>query len=387
MEFALVSDWKSWPCEEAQLEEIFAKDFSRLGHRVHFLAFIPGLPEAERRETWHGHPVTLRRREDGTARPLIAWLSSLLRERPLAFVQVRNDPLFALVARFLARRAGKPFAYHLSVLNGPIVIAQAGERRGLARLKLLAKGAVGGWLVDRAALSCDLLLAISDHMAEHYRALGRRKPTVVLPMGCRGAVASPPPPERPTVEVLYLGALARVRRLDFLLRAFARAVQADPRLRLTFLGSGQRPQDLEGLRALTAELRLDGVVRFLPPVPRAEVAARIDDSDLGVSPLPPVPYFFMNSPTKLMESLGRGRPVVGTRETPEQRVILEESGGGIAAPFDEEAFAAAMVALSKDRARRIEAGRRGAAYMAERRDYALLAERAERAYREHLGAP
>lgn len=387
MELALVSDWKAWPCEEAQLEEIFAKEFSRLGHRVHFIAFIPGLLEAERRETWHGQPVVLRRREDGTVRPLIAWLSALLRERPLALVQVRNDPLFALVAGFLARRAGRPFSFHLSVLNGPIVIAQAGERRGLARLKLLVKGAVGGWLVDRVALSCDLLLAMSDHMAEHYRALGRVKPTVVLPMGCRDAVASPPPPERPTVEVLYLGALARVRRLDFLLRAFARALKADPRLRLTFLGSGQRPEDLELLRALSAELSLDDVVRFLPPVPRAEVNAAIDESDLGVSPLPPVPYFYMNSPTKLMESLGRGRPVVGTRETPEQRVILEESGGGIAAPFDEEAFAAAMVALSKDRARRLEAGRRGAAYMAERRDYSLLAKVAERAYREHLGAP
>lgn len=386
MELALVSDWKRLPCEEAQLEEIYAKEFSRLGHRIHWIAFIPGLPEPVRRETWHGHPVTLYRREDGTVRPLISWLSALLKERPIAFVQVRNDPLFALIARFLARRAGRPFVYHLSVLNGPIVIAQADERAGLARLRLLVKGAVGGFLVDRIALSCDLLLAISDHMAEHYRALGRRAPTLVLPMGCRDAVASEPPPERPTVEVLYLGALARVRRLDFLLRAFARALKADPRLRLTFLGEGQRPEDLAGLRALASELGLDGSVRFSPPVPRAEVAARIDDSDLGVSPLPPEPYFYMNSPTKLMESLGRGRPVVGTMETPEQKAILEASGGGIAVPFDEEAFASALVALSKDRARRVEAGRRGAAYMASHRDYALLAKSAERAYREHLGA-
>lgn len=387
MEFALVSDWKRLPCEEAQLEEIYAKEFSRLGHRIHWIAFIPGLSEPMRRETWHGHPVTLYRREDGVVLPLIRWLSALLRERPLAFVQVRNDPVFALVAGFLARRAGRPFVYHLSVLNGPIVIAQAAERGGLGRLKLLLKGAVGGFLVDRVALSCDLLLPISDHMSEHYRLLGRRGPSVPMQMGCRDAAASPPPPERATVELLYLGAMDRVRRLDFLVRAFARALASDPRLRLTFLGSAQKPEHIEELRALAAELGVGAAVRFSPLVPRAEVPSLIDASDIGVSPLPPVPYFYMNSPTKLMESLGRGRPVVGTRETPEQKAILEASGGGIAVPFDEEAFAAAIVALSKDPARRVEAGRRGAAYMAAHRDYSILAALAERAYREHLGAP
>lgn len=387
MEFALVSDWKRWPCEEAQLEEIYAREFARLGHRVHFLAFIPGLPERRRHETWHGHPVTLCRREGGTVRPLIAWLLVLLRERPLAFVQVRNDPLFALIAGFLARRAGRPFAYHLSVLNGPIVLEQAAERGGLERLRLLLKGRLGGWLVDRAALSCDLLLPISDAMAEHYRALGRRGPTVALPMGCRDAVASHPPPERATVELLYVGALDRVRRLDFLLRAFALALADDPRLRLTFLGSAQRAGDVERLRALAAELGAAAAVTFVPPVPRARVAAFIDASDIGVSPVPPSAHYRMSSPTKLMECLGRGRPAVATGEILEQGLLLKASGGGLAVPFEERAFAGAVIALSKDRERRLEAGRRGAAYMAAHRDYAILAGTAERAYREHLGAP
>lgn len=385
MEFALVSDWRRWPCEEAQLGEIYAKDFARLGHKIHFLAFINELPEPVRRETLNGHSVTLYRRENGTVLPLIRWLSALLKESPIDFVQVRNDPLFAMIAAFLGRRAGKPFVYHLSVLNGPIVLAQALERGGVKRLLMWVKGTVGGYLVDRAALNCDLLLPISDHMERHYRALGRTGPMLAMPMGCRDAVAAPPPPERETVEMLYLGALDWLRRLDFLLRAMAIAIKKDPRLRLTFLGSAQLDSDIVKLRDLAAELGLAHAVRFSPLIPRSEVNARIDDSDLGVSPLPPVPHFLMNSPTKLMESLGRGRPVVGTRETPEQRQILEESGGGIATPFDEQAYADAILALSLDRPRRLEAGRRGAEYMAKHRDYSILAASAEAAYLKLLG--
>ncbi|PIR15999.1 MAG: hypothetical protein COV48_11275, partial [Elusimicrobia bacterium CG11_big_fil_rev_8_21_14_0_20_64_6] len=170
MEFALISDWKRWPCEEAQLEEIYAKEFARLGHRIHWIAFIPGLSERQRSVSWHGHPVTLYRREAGIVWPLFAWLSALLKERPLSFVQVRNDPLFAIIAFFLARRAKRPFVYHLSVLNGPIVIDMARQVTGLKRVKMLLKGRVGGFLVDRVALACDLLLPISEHMSEHYRA-------------------------------------------------------------------------------------------------------------------------------------------------------------------------------------------------------------------------
>lgn len=385
MEFALVSDWRRWPCEEAQLEEIYAKEFSRLGHKIHFLAFISGLTEPVRRETWHGHPVTLLRREDGLVRPLISWLSALLAQRPLDFVQVRNDPLFAMIAARLARRAGKPFAYHLSVLNGPIVLVQALERSGLKRLALWVKGTVGGYLVDRVALGCDLLLPISEDMANHYRALGRTGPTLAMPMGCRAPAASPPPPERETVELLYIGALDWLRRLDFLLRALALAIKADPRLRLAFIGTAQRQSDIDELRALAVELGLGDAVRFEAPVPRAAVPARIDAADIGVSSLPPVLHYRMSSPTKLMECLGRGRPVVATSEATEQKFLLDASGGGIATPFDERAFADAILALSLDRPRRLEAGRRGAEYMAKHRDYSIIAASAEKAYLEMLG--
>lgn len=383
MEFALVSDWKKHPCEEAQLEEIFAKEFAALGHRVHFAAFIPGLPELRRQETWHGQPLTLFRREAGTVSPLRRWLSALLKDRPLDFVQVRNDPGFALSAARLARGAGKPFVFHLSILNGPALLDEAGEVPLIRRPFQLLKGVVGGALVDRAALTCDLLLPISGAMADHYRALGRKGPTAALPMGCRAASAEPPPAERAFVEALYVGELDRARRLDFLLRALARARREEPRLRLAFLGSARRPAALEFLRAQVRELGLGDAVSFEPPVPRGAVRARMARADFGVSPVPPTSYFRLSSPTKLMESLGAGRPAVAN-DIPDQALVIAESGGGLCVPYDEEAFARAMAELARDPARRAAMGAAGAAYMARERDYAVLARRLEGVYRELL---
>ncbi|MDD5303594.1 MAG: glycosyltransferase [Elusimicrobia bacterium] len=383
MEFALVSDWKKHPCEEAQLEEIFAKEFSALGHRVHFAAFIPGLPELERRETWHGQPLTLFRREAGTVKPLRRWLTELLKNRPLDFVQVRNDPGFALSAAQLARGAGKPFVYHLSILNGPALIDEAREVSLARRPFQLLKGLVGGALVDRVAMTCDLLLPISAAMAGHYRAMGRKGPIEALPMGCREASAEPAPPPRDFVEALYVGEMDRARRLDFLLRALARARREEPRLRLAFLGPARRPAALEFLRGQVRALGLSGAVSFEAPVPRDAVRARMARADFGVSPVPPTSYFRLSSPTKLMESLGAGRPMVAN-DIPDQALVLAESGGGICVPYEEEPFARAMVELARDPARRADMGRKGASYMARERDYAVLARRLEAAYRRLL---
>lgn len=387
MEFALVSDWKKHPCEEAQLEEIFAKEFASLGHRVHFAAFIPGLPEPRRSETWHGQPLTLFRREAGTIGPLRRWLAALLKERPLDFVQVRNDPAFALAAAPLARAAGKPFVYHLSVLNGPVLISEARELPLARRPFQLLKGAAGGALVDRAARSCDLLLAISGAMAEHYRLMGRAGPIEVLPMGCRAAerasTGPTPPADREFVEALYVGSLDRVRGLDFLLRALALALREEPRLRLAFLGSARRPESIAWLRREAEALGVSASVSFEAPIPRAAVAARMARADFGVSPVPPTSFYRLSSPTKLMESLGAGRAVVAN-DIPDQALVLGESGGGLCVPYEEAAFAAAMAALGRDPRRRAELGAKGAAYMARERDYGVLARRLEAAYGRFL---
>ncbi len=111
----------------------------------------------------------------------------------------------------------------------------------------------------------------------------------------------------------------------------------------------------------------------------APCATRIAAADFCVSPVPPTPYFLLSSPTKLMESLGVGRPVVAN-DIPDQAVLLADSGGGLCVPYDESAFGDAMLALARDPERREAMGRRGAAHMAAYRDYAVLARAALAAY-------
>jgi glycosyltransferase involved in cell wall biosynthesis len=147
---------------------------------------------------------------------------------------------------------------------------------------------------------------------------------------------------------------------------------------LLMVGAGDSPDDIERLRRHAARLGLDAAVRFTGLVPRAEIPAFIRAADVGVSPIRPIPLFEVSSPTKFVEMLGYGCPVVAN-DIPEQARILRESGGGVAVPYESRAFGDAIATLLADPEARRRMSAAGAAWVAEHRSLAVLTERLESA--------
>ena len=71
-----------------------------------------------------------------------------------------------------------------------------------------------------------------------------------------------------------------------------------------------------------------------------------------------------------------GKAVVAN-DHPEQRLVLEQSGGGLCVPWNEEAFASAIVELLRSPTRRRELGERGRDYATRHRSYEVIADTVE----------
>jgi glycosyltransferase involved in cell wall biosynthesis len=102
-------------------------------------------------------------------------------------------------------------------------------------------------------------------------------------------------------------------------------------------------------------------------------------SAVCVSPFYPTPILQSTSPTKLVEYMALGRPVVANTH-PEQSAVLEESRAGLCVEWSPEAFAAAFVALFAEPAAADEMGRRGREYVRSRRTYSAIAEKVAQDY-------
>ncbi len=82
--------------------------------------------------------------------------------------------------------------------------------------------------------------------------------------------------------------------------------------------------------------------------------------------------------------MAMGKAVVAN-DHPEQRLVIEQSGGGLCVPYDEEAFTAAVVELLNDPERCRQMGRKGRAYVLANRTYSVLADRVEKVYLDVVG--
>lgn len=178
-------------------------------------------------------------------------------------------------------------------------------------------------------------------------------------------------------SILYLGILAKMRRLDFLVRVLSLVRKDVPEAKLYLVGRGDDPSDEQLLKSEAERLGVLPAVVFTGQLPWVEALQYIHEAEVCVSPFYPDPVLNSTSPTKLVEYMAMGRPVVAN-DHPEQRRLIEESGAGFCVPWDEEAFAKAIGELLQDPELARTMGERGPGYVAQHRDYAIIADLVER---------
>jgi glycosyltransferase involved in cell wall biosynthesis len=176
---------------------------------------------------------------------------------------------------------------------------------------------------------------------------------------------------------VYLGTLGRERRIDFLLRVLVRVRVEIPQIKLYLVGRGESPQDEEFLLQEARRLDVLPAVVFTGQLPQQEALRYVQDADVCVSPFYPTPILNSTSPTKLVEYMAMGKAVVANTH-PEQQLLIEQSGCGYCVPYEENAFAEAIVRLVRAPQIARAMGERGRRYVIEHRSYSVIATGVER---------
>lgn len=172
-------------------------------------------------------------------------------------------------------------------------------------------------------------------------------------------------PERPTEVVLFVGRLARQKRVDVLLEAAARLADRRPSFRLALAGQGPLRPELEaqarslGLRDRVAFL---GVREDVLALHRAAKAFVLPSEGEGL-------------PNALLEALAAGTPSVATEVPGTVEVARHEQEALLVPPRDPAALADALERLLDDEALRARLRAGGWARVAERYDVDRAAER------------
>lgn len=285
-------------------------------------------------------------------------------------VLVRNDLQSALLVSRLSRRLGIPFLFQISSPDAEFR-TNASEPAGLGGYYSRMRGRIDRHLRRRVCHDSTAVLAISAEMRRYLaEADGIAADKIFsFPMGIGSA---PVPGAEKVLEIrrrlalpvgstmVYSGVVDSVRSPGIMLDILekVRAVVPDAALLLLTYQQDERRVAFE------AEARSRGLpVTIIGPLHHSEVSCHLACADVVLSPYPPRIEHFMCSPTKSIEGMALGLPVVGNEEVVEHVRLLREAGGGLAVPYDPDAFARAIVFLMqnpKEGHRIGEAGRKWA---------------------------
>jgi glycosyltransferase involved in cell wall biosynthesis len=145
------------------------------------------------------------------------------------------------------------------------------------------------------------------------------------------------------IVFLYFGASEKLRKIEFIIDAFEKVNKERPNTILILLGAEQ--VDLKRLEKYIHKKNLANVTRLIGKVPRIDVINYITISDITLSIIPPLKYYLVSTPAKLIESMVLGKPVIANN-LPFQQKILMESKGGICIEYDLDELTNSMIYLA-----------------------------------------
>lgn len=243
---------------------------------------------------WRADPGVVARLSD-TPGYLRAFRQTLLRMRPHV---VHANTLRTLPEATVARSLGLPVVVHVHELPPP------GAKRTL--------------VIRWAALTADVLVAVSEAVAKVVRAHAGGTPVLVAHNGVRAAVARHGNLSPPTVGTI--GTVCRTKGTDIFLEAAALALDRCPELHFEHIGQSGLDHDVEFERRvseLASSTELRDAVRLLG---RRQAADGLDHWEIFVLASRQDAF-----PLASLEAMAAGVPVIATDVggLPEQIVHLE----------------------------------------------------------------
>ena len=388
-----------YPPIRVDVSVLFGEELVHRGYKIDWILQSEGDCSERHVKNWKGATIWVGATDNGNtlfSRVRKHWRSirndlslfSLVKNNNYDFIQVKDKFLSALFAIRSAKRRNTKFFYWLS-----FPYPEAYEYRyrdGTARYPILylIRGAVSKYLLYQVILPhADHIFVQSEQMKRDISAKGIPvSKLTAVPMGVDLKSIPLQSDVRPEVHsILYLGALDRVRHIDFLIRVFAKVREELPQARLYLVGASDDESDERFLKDEVAKYKLGDSVVFVGFVPILKAWEYVQRANVCVSPIYPTPIFNPASPTKLVEYMAMGKPVVAN-DHPEQALVIAESEAGLCVPYDEQDFCDAVVWVLQNPAMADEMGNKGRKYVEQHRAYNVIAEKLDHKYREQCSA-
>ena len=304
-----------------------------------------------------------------------AGLTGLFVPRPDVVIATSPQLLVGLSGWWLAQCKRVPFVFEVRDL-WPESLTAVGVGGGASSLyQILAK--VAGFLYRHSDRVVVVTPAFEEYLIKHWQVPGKKISVIENGVDTQmfNPLAGTTLQREFSIEgkfvVSYVGTMGMAHGLETILQAALRLRDTNPEVVFLLLGEGA---EKERLMAMARQCSLPNL-RFLEQQPREKIPGYICASDVCLVPLKKADVFETVIPSKMLEFMACGRPVI-LGVNGQARTILEEARAGLAIePENSDAMAQAILYLAKNRDTVREMGMNGRDYVLRRFSRGHTAER------------
>lgn len=370
------------PLKRVHITDLFLKEFTSLGNEIDTVLTSFQVGSGDITVPFKGGiPSHL-------LLPFFRWLKyfkarELIKNQKPDFIVATDGIIEGIIAIKLSKKFKVPVSYYLTSMFAEMDKYDFFSYKNPKDLfKWLFKSLVKPleWYIIK---NVDVFHPISDAMGRTYADLSQGK---VLPLPMCPAKLFLEAGDRLTynkvdkINLIYTGQVTPNRKLDFLIEIVRELKNKGKNIHLSIIGKFFNKRYKEHLSRLCRILDVIDNTDLIEEVPMEDLPTYMVDANIGLCLLPPIKPFVVSSPTKVQEYLAMGIPVVANREIEDQRIVIENSGGGMAPPYEIDEIVKSIIQLSSDPYRSREMGRFGREWVIQNRDYSKMAEKIQKTY-------
>tara|TARA_B100000315_G_scaffold255463_1_gene298893 strand:- start:613 stop:1734 length:1122 start_codon:yes stop_codon:yes gene_type:complete len=360
------------------------------GHKVYFI-FRSSNSSKITQIYWHENRVYLIPNDKLTNNPFLKikyylinsyYIYRIIRKVKINIVHVRNWEFGIVIAVLFSRIYSFRTIFQKSYPREQMAVESIDYKQGFIYYLKIFRINLRYQISVYVMKLCDKIFPISKEMRNNLiqNSIPRHKMTII-PYG------SIVPPKTNYLELedlrknlaingkivfLYFGASEKLRKIEFIIDAFKRVNIEKPSTILILLGA--EPKDLNRLDQYIALNNLHNSVRLIGKIPRNEVVKYISISDITLSIIPPLKFYQVSTPAKLIESMVLGKPTIANN-LPFQQKILKESKGGICIEYNLKELANSMIYLSNHPHEVSKMGKSGKDYIINNLSFDLIVDK------------
>ncbi len=381
---------EQWPTYRPDIVALFGKYLPRYGITCDLVTELNNSKEASLEISWGGGQSILCNVPGNRAGQYLVKFWHNLRTlvtmdaKKYDAIQVRDMTVIALVALVVARLKGIQFYYWLSFPQSEGQIERAmvrGIKGGMRFWFPLLQGCFGKWLLYWVVLPrADHVFVQSNKMQLEIarQGISMSKMTPV-PMGVDIEVLQPEdilPVDDPHFVgkrvIIYLGTLDPIRQIEILLKMLVLVRVTIPNIMLVLVGDTLDTEHLKWLKQEAFRLGVAELVVWTGWLDSSIAWRYARSAEIGLSPIPRGYLLDMGSPTKMVEYMALGLPVV-VNDNPDQAHMIMNCSAGLCVTLESSSFAESVILLLNDDGLRRKMKNEGRQYVILNRAYDRLA--------------